>query len=104
MRLFAGLLESYTTRWMTNDEDSLNALLGLLSGFKRQLFLTALCIAFPLKATLHHWAGLMIEERSLDAGLCLRAGVGQDGKELRSSRVIYCICSIVALIPLQILI
>ena len=50
MRLFAGLLEGYTSRRMTNDEDSLNALLGLLSGFKRRLFPHGFVHGLPLQS------------------------------------------------------
>ncbi|KAF3034324.1 hypothetical protein E8E12_005106 [Didymella heteroderae] len=38
MKLYGGILRVYTGRLMTNERDSLNAFLGLLTGFKRRLF------------------------------------------------------------------
>ncbi|SPO00814.1 related to tol protein [Cephalotrichum gorgonifer] len=45
---FAALLENYTKRQMTNDSDSLNAILGILSAFTRGLFPSGFIHGLPL--------------------------------------------------------
>ncbi|KAF2735816.1 HET-domain-containing protein [Polyplosphaeria fusca] len=49
MKLFDGMLQNYTSRDMTHDRDSLNALLGLLVSFQRQLFPDGFTQGLPLK-------------------------------------------------------
>ena len=46
--MFDGLLQSYTARRLTNDSDSLNAYLGLLSGFNRNLFPKPFACGLPV--------------------------------------------------------
>ncbi|KAH7393000.1 heterokaryon incompatibility protein-domain-containing protein [Pyrenochaeta sp. MPI-SDFR-AT-0127] len=48
MRLFDGVLQTYTSRRMTNEEDSLNAFLGMLTGFRRRLFPEGFAHGLPL--------------------------------------------------------
>ncbi|KAH7087301.1 hypothetical protein FB567DRAFT_548619 [Paraphoma chrysanthemicola] len=48
MRLFDGVLQAYTSRRMTNAEDSLNAFLGMLTGLQRRLFPQGFSHGLPL--------------------------------------------------------
>ncbi|KAJ4349580.1 uncharacterized protein N0V89_008196 [Didymosphaeria variabile] len=50
MRLFDGMLHEYTNRRMTNDSDSLNAFLGMISAFERRLFKTKFLHGLPLSS------------------------------------------------------
>ncbi|KAF2655382.1 HET-domain-containing protein [Lophiostoma macrostomum CBS 122681] len=50
MEVFGGVLSSYTRRNMTNSGDSLNALLGMLSNFERQLFPGGFTHGLPLQS------------------------------------------------------
>ncbi|KAK5993738.1 hypothetical protein PT974_07175 [Cladobotryum mycophilum] len=48
--LYTGLLSDYTSRQMTNEGDSLNAFLGVLSAFERRLFTTGFICGLPLQS------------------------------------------------------
>lgn len=48
MRLFDGVLQTYTSRRMTNESDSLNAFLGMLTGFSSRLFPEGFMFGLPL--------------------------------------------------------
>jgi hypothetical protein len=50
MRLFDGILQSYTSRRMTNEGDSLNAFLGMLTGFRRRMFPEGFMHGLPLQS------------------------------------------------------
>ena len=50
MRMYGGILHTYTSRKMTNEGDSLNAFLGLLTGFTRRLFPLGFWHGLPLKS------------------------------------------------------
>lgn len=48
--LFASLLYNYTNRRLTNEQDSINAFLGLLAAMQRKLFPTGFVWGLPLKS------------------------------------------------------
>lgn len=50
MRFFDGILQSYTSRRMTNESDSLNAFLGMLAGFQRRMFPEGFMHGLPLQS------------------------------------------------------
>lgn len=49
MKLFDGILQTYTSRRMTNAGDSLNAFLGMLTGLQRRLFPLGFMHGLPLR-------------------------------------------------------
>lgn len=63
MKFFDGMLQNYTSRNMTHDSDSLNALLGLLSNFRRQLFPDGFTHGLPLRS--HPSSLAWIHDRSV---------------------------------------
>lgn len=50
MRIYGSILRTYTGRKMTNEGDSLNAFLGLLTGLKRRLFPAGFWYGLPVQS------------------------------------------------------
>jgi hypothetical protein len=50
MRIYGAILRTYTDRKMTNEGDSLNAFLGLMTGLKRRLFPLGFWHGLPLRS------------------------------------------------------
>lgn len=48
MRMYGAILRAYTGRNMTNEGDSLNAFVGLLTGLKKRLFSCGIWYGLPL--------------------------------------------------------